>query len=118
MVYSDGSPFPGGVIEFESKSEEARSAEGLPLNARGVIQPDGSFRLTTFEENDGAVPGSHRVLVRPIREEYEPEEGELPPPAILDRRFERYETSEVESTVREEKNTLTITVERPQPDAK
>jgi hypothetical protein len=28
-----------------------------------VIQPDGSFRLTTLESGDGALPGEYRVTV-------------------------------------------------------
>jgi len=31
--------------------------------AKGVIQPDGTFSLMTYEEGDGAVLGLHRVAV-------------------------------------------------------
>ena len=42
---------------IETKSRE------LGLNARGTIQNDGTFELTTFNEGDGAVAGLHDVVV-------------------------------------------------------
>jgi hypothetical protein len=34
-----------------------------PIQARGEIAHDGSFRLTTYVENDGAVEGKHDCVV-------------------------------------------------------
>lgn len=31
--------------------------------ARGIIQPDGTFRLSTYGNGDGAVLGTHRVQI-------------------------------------------------------
>jgi hypothetical protein len=46
----------GGEVEFHSPS----------ARATGRIEPDGSYRLTTFQPGDGAVPGVYRVAVRPL----------------------------------------------------
>ena len=45
-----------------------------PISGRGTIQPDGTFRLSTFAENDGAIEGDHQVAIQPP-----------PPPSGLDR---------------------------------
>jgi hypothetical protein len=55
VVFEDGSPVRVGTIEFKSIDHQ--------VQARGTIERDGSFRLTTFQEFDGAVAGRHRVVV-------------------------------------------------------
>lgn len=53
-VHYKGQPLTGGSITFEPDGgREAHSSIG----------PDGSFQLTTFQNGDGAVPGTHRVAV-------------------------------------------------------
>jgi hypothetical protein len=46
-------------LEFGSVMFQARS--GQP--AIGEIQPDGTFTLSTFQPNDGAVVGTHKVRI-------------------------------------------------------
>jgi hypothetical protein len=53
-IIHQGQPLAFGSVMFQP-------TKGPP--ARGVIQPDGSFRLSTYGDNDGAVIGSHRVRV-------------------------------------------------------
>lgn len=53
-VTYNGQPLTFGVVQFQS-------ASGQP--ARGEIQSDGTFSLSTFRQGDGAVVGSHRVRV-------------------------------------------------------
>ena len=50
-----GKPVKGGSITFEPEDDGR--------GAHGGIEPDGTFRLTTFREDDGAVRGPHRVAV-------------------------------------------------------
>src|SRR5205085_213820 len=59
VTYPDGKPLVGGSVEFESQEAETKG-----LNARGDIGADGSYRLKTGKD-DGAVEGSHRVIVVP-----------------------------------------------------
>ena len=50
--------------------------------AFGILEPDGSFRLSTFREHDGALVGSHAVTVirMPAEDLGRPEDnGEFPP---------------------------------------
>jgi hypothetical protein len=50
-----GKPLTKGSIRFEP--------EGYGRPAKGQIQSDGSFVLTTAAEGDGVVAGSHRVAI-------------------------------------------------------
>ncbi len=55
VVFSDGTPVQFGDIETLAAEQR--------VNARGKIQKDGTFTLTTFTENDGAVAGQHKVII-------------------------------------------------------
>ena len=59
VAFADGSPLRGGEVVCESVS--------LGVEARGAIDENGAFQLTTFEPGDGAVEGEHIVLVAPAR---------------------------------------------------
>jgi len=54
-VLYNGEPLPFGVVMFQPEKGQA---------AQGEIQSDGSFQLSTYGPNDGAVPGRHKVSVR------------------------------------------------------
>jgi hypothetical protein len=54
QVLVDGQPVTAGFVRV------------IPIDARpacGSIGPDGRFTLTTFEDSDGCVPGTHKVTV-------------------------------------------------------
>jgi hypothetical protein len=50
-----GKPLAMGMISFVP--------DGYGREARGDIQSDGSFVLTTYKEGDGVVAGEHRVTI-------------------------------------------------------
>jgi hypothetical protein len=109
VVFADGKPLTtGGVVLLESVV-----TEGLPVNARGLINADGTFKLTTFDDGDGAVAGKHRMLVRPQRDADDYLKRGIIPRPIINPRFERYETSGLEFTVEEGNNEFTVVVEPP-----
>ena len=54
-VMYNGEPVEGATVSF--------MAEGAPRAATGVTNAEGKFQLTTFDVNDGAVPGTHTVTV-------------------------------------------------------
>ncbi len=70
FVTMNGKPLAGGRIMF------APIASGEDKNvghsAMGQIQQDGSFVLTTYEDGDGALVGSHYPVVMENRQEDEP----------------------------------------------
>lgn len=57
-VTFQGKPVPEGTITFYP-------TQGRSATAR--LQPDGSYTLTTFSENDGAIVGSHQVTIEAVR---------------------------------------------------
>jgi hypothetical protein len=54
VIYK-GKPLTKGTVTFEP--------DGFGRAARGELQADGSFVLTTRTEGDGVVPGEHRVSI-------------------------------------------------------
>ena len=77
---SDGTPMPGGWIEFQLADDvTARTA-------KAKIQSDGRFYLGTNTEADGAIPGPHRFLIVPPLPPFVNPDGQ-PPPAPDDPRY-------------------------------
>jgi hypothetical protein len=106
VKYEDGSPLFAGTVSFRLLD----SAEGS--SARGDVQPDGSFELTTFTLGDGAVLGRHQaVVVLPTQGGRPGFQLPAPPPPIAPR-FASFETSGLEFTVTDspEKNRFEIVV--------
>jgi hypothetical protein len=108
VVFPDGKPLGGGWVWFES-------VQGAQIpGSRGQIQLDGSFQLTTYRPNDGAVEGEHRALVTPP-----PPEGGLKQlklvTMLINPRFSQFETSGLKFAVTRDpaRNQFTIEVERP-----
>lgn len=55
VLFTDGSPVKVGTVELKSREH--------PIQARGKIDTDGTFQLTTYNENDGAVAGVHDCVI-------------------------------------------------------
>jgi hypothetical protein len=108
VVWQDGSPateLAGSHVIFDLPDQQT--------GARGYVQPDGSFRLTTKSPNDGALPGDYRVMLvevgrKPIGG---PESGRLAPGA-MDSRYSDPSTTDLKVTVEPRPNKLTLTVQR------
>lgn len=94
----------GSLISFEQAETQT--------SARGQVQPDGSFQLTTNRENDGAKIGEHVILLMEIGRLPQPSDptklmpGKIPP---------RYATreSDLRAVIKPGLNQPTIEVERP-----
>lgn len=55
-----------GKVVYDGKALEFGSITFQPASgpqARGEIQPDGSFQLSTLSLNDGVIPGAHKVKI-------------------------------------------------------
>jgi hypothetical protein len=105
VTFKDGTPLTAGWVVFESVTP------GAKVGARGNIQPDGTFQLSTFSEGDGALEGSYRVAVMPPPGA---KEG-TPVRPLIHPRLQRPETSHLEFTVTpdKQKNYFTILVAKP-----
>ena len=110
VTFADGKPLTTGWISF-------RALDSENVTARGQIQPDGTFELTTFTRGDGAVEGRHQALVmaQVYRNEREAPQGTPPPPPLIDTRFSSFESSGLEFTVTNvpEQNQFNIQVTPP-----
>jgi hypothetical protein len=58
VVTLDGTPVAGATVLFMPDSQDG----GRP--ASGFTSSDGTFQLTTYKQNDGALPGEYRVLIQ------------------------------------------------------
>ena len=53
VTYPDGTPVTAGTVIFSTPTTQAK----------GTIKPDGSYRLTSINPNDGVLPGSYSVYL-------------------------------------------------------
>lgn len=109
VVYADGTTPEFGDIEFFNQEHK--------LNAHGKIQEDGTFKVGTYDIDDGAVAGKHKVIIlqrtrnhlsAKIEGRINHDHGDL-----MDTRYYDYRTSKLEATVEPiERNEITLTVRK------
>src|SRR5262245_45292449 len=101
VAFPDGTSLTVGTVVFIPKDKN------VLLSPRGQVRTDGTFRMMTFKEGDGAPEGEYQVLIAPEAV------IEGPPTPPFDRRFTSADKSGLEYTVKPGKNEFfTITVER------
>ncbi len=100
-VLYKGQPVPMGTVTFQSDQGQA---------ATGTIQPDGTYRLSTFAQEDGAVPGHHKVMI--IANDGDPtmmpgsSPGYKPPKDLIPKKYGTLATSGLEAEVAKGKPTV------------
>lgn len=108
LEFKDGSFPMFGEIEFFNEANK--------INARGKINRDGSFSLTTYEESDGAVEGFHKIAIfqvtnDPLMAKYGDQivhdHGDLVDPKYFD-----YRTSDLEWTISPGENEVKLTIRK------
>jgi hypothetical protein len=102
VLSKDGSAIPeleGCTVVFETEDGK--------VSAQGSVAADGSFRLSTYKPNDGALPGKHRVLISPP-----PIYDNPPAPVIIDPRYHDFKSSGLAVTVGPKKNEVLLKVDR------
>ena len=108
VLFDDGTPVTSGTVEFLSKSQS--------INARGEIQPDGKFTLTTFRPNDGAVAGEHDIVILQsflsdsLGEVSHQQHGKGQKARIVDPTLASYDTTTLSETVHEKENHFELRV--------
>jgi hypothetical protein len=100
-----GKPLPRGTITFQSDGGHS---------ATGQIGEGGQYKLSTFGEEDGAVPGHHRVLVIANDGDEHMMPGSSPgykkPTDLVPKKYGKLETSGLEETVSKEKQAYDIDI--------
>jgi len=103
VVFVDDRPVTSGVIEFEP-------VDGGPP-ARGKIESDGRFSLTTGTRS-GAVAGKHRIAIVQVGASGPVIPGHKHKGITVDKRYARFESSGLTQTVKTgEPNEFTIEVD-------
>lgn len=59
QVSFQNEPISGALVVFHPSP----LVEPAPPPARAIVQDDGKFTLTTYDANDGAVPGEYKVTI-------------------------------------------------------
>ncbi len=104
VQFTTGGAVHVGTVELKSREHN--------VQARGQIQKDGSFTLTTYKDGDGAIAGTHDcVIVQFVMAEgisrHKPSRV-----GVVDRRFASYSTSGLTAEISpDKKNELILEVD-------
>jgi hypothetical protein len=105
ITFADGTPLAAGWVSLQPVDPASSTS------ARGQVQADGTFELTTYTPGDGAAVGEYRVVVvGQLLGDREQQKPGLSQP--IDKRFANYETSGLSFVVTNEpkQNQLEITL--------
>lgn len=103
VTFDDGTPVAAGVVVFESQEGEGK----IPIMARGAIQADGSYQLSTSQPGDGVPPGKYRVRLVPPEPNLD---GPKRRGLAFDKRYTDFSTSGLEFEVKAGPNDCPIRV--------
>jgi hypothetical protein len=70
VVTLEGTPIAGATVLFMPDGQD----KGRP--ASGFTSSDGTFRLMTYKQDDGALPGTYRVLIQKTEAPKDPRAAE------------------------------------------
>jgi hypothetical protein len=105
VTLEDGTPLTRGLVIFE------RVEGGPPLTARGNIQSDGRYELSTETPGDGVPPGRYTVSINPLDTSDIPDEQKVLP---FDAKYLNHKTSGLECVVAARPNDFPIKLSRPE----
>jgi hypothetical protein len=98
---SDVSVLAGYSLSFEP--------EGGKTSAVGEIERDGTFKLSTFGANDGAIPGKYRVA---INQPSNPDPDKPPTKSKLPAKYVNFETSGLTAEVKPGQNNIELELDK------
>lgn len=99
----------GYMITLESKSGR--------VSASGVVEPDGTFELSTYKPGDGLVAGKHRVALNPPMplQLVEGPGAKPAPPSPIPIKYGAFNTSGLEVAVERSGQEIVLEVDRAAP---
>ena len=98
---SDVSVLKGYSLTFES--------DGGKASAVGEIDRDGSFKLSTFGANDGAVPGKYRVAINPPPN---PDPDKPPSKSKIPAKYENLDSSGLTAEIKPGPNSIELELDK------
>jgi hypothetical protein len=101
-----GKPVPNGTITFVPANGPA---------ATGKIHRDGTYTLTTYKAGDGAVLGTHKVVVAAMEDMTGrlPEDRNPLPPSLVPNKYSSIGTTDLTAEVKEGGNNINFPLEDP-----
>jgi hypothetical protein len=104
VTLENDTPLTRGLVIFE------RVDGGPPVTARGDIQADGRYELSTERAGDGVPPGRYKVAINPLDTSDVPDELKALP---FDVKYLNLSTSGLECEVKSGVNEYPIKLSRP-----
>jgi len=108
LVYEDGKPVPGATIVLQT------THDGQRIAARGMVNTDGTFELTTFTDNDGVIEGEQDITIVALPAT----DSATPSKPVVAAKYSSAESSGLKFTVKPDTTELLIKVEPPLPGKK
>lgn len=122
VEYADGATFEGGRLSFVAVDKDGKPAEGgdskdpkddkkARVSPHGEIKEDGTFRMGTFQADDGVHAGKYKILITPQR----PRNPDRPPknwPPLNPAIYSSIEKTPLEVEITRSKHDLNLVVEK------
>ncbi|MBA4190333.1 MAG: hypothetical protein C0467_20290 [Planctomycetaceae bacterium] len=103
LVYDDGKPVPGATIVLQT------THDGQRIAARGMVNTDGTFELTTFTDKDGVIEGEHDITIVLLPAT----DSATPSKPVVAAKYSNSESSGLKFTVKPDTTEILIKVEPP-----
>jgi len=104
VKFKDGgdiSVLRGYMVSFEPEDDR--------ISGAGEIGADGTFKITTFTADDGAIPGRHRIAISPP----DPPPDAPPPKPVIPQKYRDFGTSGLTADIKPgTTNTVEFELER------
>jgi hypothetical protein len=105
VKFTDGPMPTAEVATIRFEPVQGTTKEGQFKPASGRIAPDGSYRLTTLEPDDGAFAGDYKVTFT-IRKEY------MGQGSLVDSKYTAASTTPLSATVKSGKNSFDFEISK------
>jgi hypothetical protein len=98
----------GGDVSVLRGYTVSLEPEADRISGAGEIEGDGTFKISTFSPNDGAIPGHHRVAISPP----DPPPDAPPPKPVLPQKYRDFGTSGLTIEIKPGPNNVEFELDR------